>query len=312
MWGCFSPFMVIPPKIIVEDSRRDQINLLNLFPPGEHGIYMYYGRIGSGKTYAMTADILEALHKGKVVYTNYPINYMGYDQSWSFFWLLLGLFGVKRKYYNFSKDNLRRIEIDADFQDTFSELTDCIVALDEGYVVFDSYQMAKMPLKNRKNVYHTRHFDRSIWITSQRPTAVHVSMRSQVNVFYKITRLIKIGSFLLFRRQELDMASDETVDENKVYSTKLYIGKKDIFNAYDTKYLRQGANASQYVHVDIIRLSYSRIWQRFLIVFKKLSPLKGRKLPQSLGGNVEATTIKNIRGLNTTDVGGVIHNEIPF
>ena len=59
---------------------------------------------------------------------------------------------MKRDYYEFMKSNLHFIEVDEHFHDRLSELTDCIVALDEGYVAFDSYEMAKMSMKKRKNV----------------------------------------------------------------------------------------------------------------------------------------------------------------
>ncbi|MES3005551.1 MAG: hypothetical protein V4664_01240 [Patescibacteria group bacterium] len=241
----------------ITESRRVEIDLAALFPVGEHGLYMYYGRIGMGKTYAMTADVLEALRHGKVVYTNYPIFYEGYNETEHWPYLLLGFLGIKRTFYNFPKENLRQIVVDENFHETLSKLTDCIVALDEGYVVFDSYQMAKISMTERQNVLHTRHFDRSIWITAQRPTNVHVVMRSQVNVFYRVRKMIS-WPVVVFQRCEYDLASNETVDEEEPFSMKLYIGRKRIFEAYNTKYLRYGAKSSQSVLVEALRLGWWR------------------------------------------------------
>jgi len=228
--------------------EREEIDIGSLIPKSEHGIYAYYGRLGQGKTYAMTADILHALSQGKVVYTNYPINWEGYDERFSLVYLIIGFLGLRKRYYEFSSSNLRRIEIDEDFHEKLSQLTDCIVALDEGYVAFDSYEMAKMSMLKRKNVLHTRHFDRSIWYTTQRPSAVHVAMRAQTNVFYKVRKFqIPFLKIPIFRRTEHDLGSDESVNENETFSTQFYWGSKRVFQAYDTKYLRDGLSSSQEV-----------------------------------------------------------------
>jgi len=242
---------------------REKIDIGELLPRQEHGIYAYYGRIGQGKTYAMTADVIEALKQGRVVYVNYPIDWSGFYQKKRFLWLFLGILGIKRKFIHFKPDNLHRIEIDEDFHDTLATLTDCIVALDEGYVVMDSYEMAKMSMKKRKNVLHTRHFDRSIWYTTQRTNAVHVTLRAQTNVFYKVQKLIS-WPFVVFRRQEFDLASDDSVDENNPISTKLYLGKPYIFNAFNTKYLRYGAKASQDNAYEIETIPYLKRWILFI------------------------------------------------
>jgi len=240
------------------DKKTGQINtvdLLDLFEAQEGEITQRYGRIGQGKTYAMTADVIEALKLGRVVYTNYPIAWSGFDQADSMLWIFFGLLGIKWKYYRFKTNNLKRIEIDENFHDRLSELTDCIVALDEGYVVMDSYEMAKMSMKKRKNVLHTRHFDRSIWYTTQRTNAVHVTLRSQTNVFFKVTKLLS-WPFVVFRRQEFDLDSDDSVNESEVLSTKLYVGKQSIFNAYNTKYLRYGAKPSQSIDYEQYSIPY--------------------------------------------------------
>jgi len=253
----------------MEENRKEPndtnapIDIGELLPRQEHGIYAYYGRIGQGKTYAMTSDVIEALKQGRVVYVNYPIDWNGFYQKKRMLWLFLGILGLKREYIHFKPDNLHRIEIDEDFHDKLATLTDCIVALDEGYVVMDSYEMAKMSMKKRKNVLHTRHFDRSIWYTTQRTNAVHVTLRAQTNVFYKVTKLLS-WPLVIFRRQEFDLASDDSVNENEPISTKLYLGKQSIFSAYNTKYLRYGAKASQDNAYEIEMIPYLKRWILFI------------------------------------------------
>jgi len=240
-------------------NRVEEIELLDLFSPSEGEITQRYGRIGQGKTYGATVDVLDELRRGHVVYVNWHFNFNGIDQREDFLFVLGSLmFPWRNRFYNFPKENLRYISVDEKFIETFAQLTDCSVYLDEGHVVFDSYEMAKMSMAKRTAVLHTRHFDRSINIISQRPTAIHVMMRANVNRFYKYEKLI--GSpFILFRRTEFQDMVDETVDEEQPLSTKLYIGSKKIMNMYDSKYLRNGMKPSQIVQFEAYDLSY---WQR--------------------------------------------------
>lgn len=238
------------PTSYIKGKKVLEVELLDLFPPSEGEITQYYGRIGSGKTYSATQDILELLRRGKVVYTNWRINYNGTDERRSVWWLILSLiFPFKKRFYYFPPQNLKYIKIDENFQKTFSQLTDCHVFLDEGHVVFDSYQMARLKLEDRASILHTRHFDRAIHIISQRPTAVHVAMRANVNRFYKCECLFKIGPIVRFKRTEYQDMVAETVDEaeEKVCSVKYYWGKTAIFDAYNTKYLRGSITPSQKV-----------------------------------------------------------------
>lgn len=240
---------------VLVGNRVEEIELLDLFTPQAGEITQRYGRIGSGKTYGATADVLDELARGHVVYVNWKLNFEGFDQRLSLLHIIGSImFPWKKRFYHFPKENLKFIQIDENFIDTFSKLTDCSVYLDEGHVVFDSYEMAKMNMKKRTAVLHTRHFDRSINIISQRPTAIHVMMRANVNRFYKYEKLI--GSpFIIFRRTEFQDMIDETVDEDKPLSTKLYFGKKRIFNMYNSKYLRGDTPDSQHVKFEAYDLS---------------------------------------------------------
>jgi len=198
------------PTQIKIGKEIKQIELLDLFKPQDGEITQRYGRIGQGKTYGATADVLDELKRGHIVYTNWRINYDGYDQRNSWLYVIGSLLFFKNKLFYFPPENLKYIEIDENFIDTFSKLTDCSVYLDEGHVVFDSYEMAKMSMAKRTAVLHTRHFNRSIHIISQRPTAIHRMMRANVNRFYKYEKLIG-KPIMLFRRSEYQDMQDENV-----------------------------------------------------------------------------------------------------
>lgn len=256
-----------------------EIELLDLFPPSEGMITQYYGRIGSGKTYAATADILDMLRRGKVVYANWKIDYSGFDESKSLPYIILSLlFPWRRRFYNFPKENLRYLPVDKQFHERLSKITDAHIFLDEGHTAFDSYEMARMPIERRVSILHTRHFDRSIHIVSQRPTAVHVVMRANVNVFYKCERLRNLFWIVRFRRTEYQDLINESVDEAEgmEISVKKYWGQQRIFNAYNTKYLRGDTPPSQQVLFAARDYGYIA---RFVLLFRAIF---GKKLSTEL------------------------------
>jgi len=248
------------------------IDLLSLFKPNDGEITQRFGRIGSGKTYGATADVIDELKRGHIVYVNWRINWNGFDQRSSYLYVIGSLlFPWKNKLTYFPSENLRFLPIDEHFIDKFSQLTDCSVYLDEGHVVFDSYEMAKMSMKKRVAVLHTRHFNRSIHIISQRPTAIHRMMRANVNRFYKYECLLK-SPFLLFRRTEFQDMTEETVDETQPLSVKLYIGKKSVFKAYDSKYLRGDTPDSQKLNATVYKVNYfQKIYLLLRLLIKPLS-----------------------------------------
>ena len=182
-------------------DKEKEIQLLDILPTIEGQITQRYDRIGQGKTYAATVDVLDELKRGHIVYCNWQIDYDGYDQSRSPLYLLGSLlFPWKNKLLSFPASNLRFISVDENFIENFAKLTNCSVYLDEGHVAFDSYEMAKMSMAKRVAVLHTRHFDRAIHIISQRPTAVHRVLRANVNRFYKYEKFGSKWPFIIFRR----------------------------------------------------------------------------------------------------------------
>jgi len=236
------------------------------FQPRDGSINLYYGRIGGGKTYAATADILSALQAGQVVYANWHINFDEYDQRRTFFFPFVGLFGLKKVYMRFPKENLHYFHPDDVSVDFLSRLSDCTIYLDEGQWIFDSYEGTKFSKEKRKLILHTRHHFRNLNIITQRPTAIQVSARGNVNRFYKCECLWKIG-FKLFRRTEFQDMLDETVDETQPISTQYYIGSRRVFNAYNSYYMREGMLSSQKLYVGAWILNYS---ERLYLSIKNL------------------------------------------
>jgi len=247
------------PGVPIEKQK-----LIDLWVPEDGTIDVIYGHIGNGKTYAATADILSRLRRGEVVYCNWRIDFKGVDQRDNLLAILGSILGLKRNFYRFNPGNLHYIELDDAFIESFEKLTDCAVYLDEGHVIFDSYQHAKFSLRKRASILHTRHFNRSIVIVSQRPTAVHVSARANVNRFYKCEALIR-WPFTIFRKTEYQDMVNESVDEEKPTRSKYYFASRRIFKAYNSKYLRGGIEKRSDVDFDGFTMPY---WSRWGLLFR--------------------------------------------
>jgi hypothetical protein len=89
--------------------------------------------------------------------------------------------------------------------------------------------------------------------------------------------------WVLFQRTEFQDMTGETVDEDDelVISKKNYFGRKRVFEAYDTKYLRGDMKASQSVHVHGYQYSYFTKIALFMAVLKSkvihMLPTKPKK-----------------------------------
>jgi len=248
--------------------------LIEIFQATEGEINMIYGKIGNGKTYCATAMIIEKLKEGKVIYCNWRVIVQDFDERDSFGQVLINLLLFQKRFYKIPRaQNLYFFDVDdgcfdhtgrmlvkfdgtASVVEYFSSLNDCEIFWDEGQDMFDSYEGTKFSKAKRRLILHTRHYHRTLYIISQRPTAIQVSARGNVNRFYKC---VKIGSFLgrpRFARYEFQDMTGETVDElAEPESTVVYWGKDEIFNAYNTDYLSEGIEKSQSVFFEAFDLT---------------------------------------------------------
>jgi len=168
-----------------------ELDMFDILPPQDGGMNQYYGRIGEGKTYAATADAIEDLNAGNVVYTSWRLKWDGYDERDYWFSRLLYKLKIKKFFWKFPAENWHYFDMNADNAlEELGRLTDCIIYLDEGHLLLDSYLATKMERKDRATILHTRHFDRTINVVSQRPTAIHVVVRANVNRFFKLEKTV--------------------------------------------------------------------------------------------------------------------------
>lgn len=253
----------------------DKQTLVDIFLPKDGSVNMYYGRIGQGKTYSATADILELLSRGRVVYCNWRINYKGFDERKSFKHVFFKNLFFRDNFYVFPPDNLHYFDPDDVDVLFLSSLTDCDVFIDEGQWIFDSYEGNKFSKEKRRLILHTRHLNRSLNIISQRTQAIQVSARGQVNKFYKCEKKMDFP-FLIFKRTEYQDMKDNDVNEfADPISEKVYFASKKVMEAYNSKYLRGGIEKSQDVYFEAYRYTMRG---RMRLLYSFFSGLQGRFL----------------------------------
>lgn len=272
------------PTPIQVGTQIKEIDIFEILPPDEGDINIFYGRIGSGKTMAGTRNVIRELEEGQIVYSNWKIEWEGYDERTNLFKLLLGTLGLKKTFLKFPKENFHfwnfiANEIDgkrcADFTTQLAKLTDCSIHLDEGHIPFDSYEATRMSEQKRSAVFAMRHFDRSLNVYTQRANSVHINLRGNSNRFYKCEKLVDFSlfkkRFIQFQITEFqDLTSSGAVDETRIldqegnetdeYAKQItqerYWGRKKYFEKYNSKYLRGDMGHSQPNYSELYRLSW--------------------------------------------------------
>lgn len=256
------------------------------YPEVEGALDMIFGPIGGGKTTYATKLLLSYLRQGVPVFASWPINFEGTDDTKNPFFILLGLFGLKRRYRRISSANFHYIPLSDFMSDAFLEklahMTDCVVAVDEAYAarLFDSYRKTNMSVEARMSIYATRHFNRRFIIVAQRPNSVHVSARAMINRFYRCDRplpwLQKFLHLRLFIVQEFQDMVDETVDVSKPYSTRIYWPRNWLFKAFDSKYMRGTTGRLYTPLIEDFRVGYGSVWGLMFRLFRRTArPLRG-------------------------------------
>lgn len=224
---------------------------VDIFIAPEGELNMYYGLIGSGKTYNATADIHELLARGRVVYATWPIKVQNFDDRKNWFMVLKNFVFFQKHYYEIPcQENMHFIDVEKgevdgkytfnptrpqDYIEYLNTLNHCDIFIDEAWRVFDSYKGTDFSLSTRNLALVTRHKFRSIHVITQRPTAVQVTIRGNINRFYKCVKIATLFGIPRFARYEFQEMTGETVNEEaEPISTKTYWGSRKIFASYNS------------------------------------------------------------------------------
>jgi len=281
-------------KIEKESLAQD---IMDMFQPVEGYNVVYYGKTRNGKTRTATADILELLKRGEVVYANWKIEFPEYDErkdKKSVFYKML--FG-RRYFFKYNKDNLFYIDPDelisgkGDINISYlNKLVGVHIFIDEGQWVLPSLDrvMSEELLDKMKLVLHGGHYCRSLNIITQRPSNISKNTRSQINIWYRCVKRLEFGRLMIFQRWAIeDMKDDMPVEfykdedgsERPAGDCKTYFVNKiddPVFMAYNTHAMRSGDAIDQPPSFDVFELSrWDMLKQLLWLLFPTF--LRGRE-----------------------------------
>lgn len=161
-------------------------------------IEAYIGKMRQGKTLAMTERVIKELNKGKVVYVNYKVNWNP-EAPMSRSRYFLHRLGWKKKRYPYT--NLRAFK---NWEDV-SNIANCVVALDEGWQYFDSYQ--KLPMEKRMRLYQSGKWELDFLYTVQRYMMADINLRWNTQWFHEARKYdfpSKSWPFIVFHTYDLE------------------------------------------------------------------------------------------------------------
>jgi len=289
----------------------DIAEILDIFEAEEGSIQSYTGGVGEGKTYGATKRAIEDLQRGRVVYTNWQLilDHFEGDQRKDPFLLFWKLITFNKRFYNVDlKKNWHYFDMEDEetwvigdkkydsVVDFLANLTDCVVYLDEGQDIFDSYELTKMSKKKRKTLTRTRHLHKTLVVISQRYQAIPPTARANIKTFYR-----HVKAFTLFGKPFFKVYATDEIDQNHMpifnpddSAYQRYWGSQKIYDAYNSWYLRGGIPRSQNIFIEGYDLSLK---DKVLSLIAILTfPLRRKRKEKFLGSSVgvkrETRTLK--------------------
>jgi len=281
-----------------------------LFTPVEGFNTVHFGKVRNGKTYTATADILELLKRGEIVYANWRINFKGFDERESFPIALVRYFFGKKYFYKFDDRNFHYIDTNSpDLIQTLNKLVGVHVFIDEGQWIFNSHLKSDDPDK-RRLILEGGHYCRSLNVITQRPMNILKDIRSQINIWYKCEKRLVIFGQILFVRYEIeDMKDDVPIDpfdnEGKlIVPSKHYWAKKEVYTAYETHAMRRDDAIYIDPEFEVYETTY---FQRLALVYSFMIPGVLKRLTRKISAGALGSSVQNVKKLLRLDK----HNIIP-
>jgi len=281
--------------------------IFSIFEPVEGLNTVYYGKVRNGKTYAATADILELLERGEIVYANWNIDFEGLDERKSFARVLMKFLFGKPIFYNFKKDNFHYMYLTVfnkpEFLGELNRLVGVHIFIDEGQWIFNSH-LKTDDLDSRRLILEGGHYCRTLNVITQRPQNILKDIRSQVHIWYKCEKVFQYRKIIRFVRWEIeDMQDDLPLDPDdmeKKPPSKGYWGSSKVFNAYNThgrrspdaKVLVPQFEAYEYTQFEKIKLLF-----QLLIPSEAFARLRQRLRAEPVPEELKKTTNYSLNDL---------------
>lgn len=287
--------------------------IYDLFAPVEGLNTVYYGRVRNGKTYAATADILDLLSRGEIVFANWKIKFEDYDERSSFKIALVRFFFGRKYFFVYGHENFHYIDTDSPtLVEDLNKLVGAHIFIDEGQWLFNSHLKTDDPEK-RRLILEGGHYCRSLNVITQRPMNIMKDIRSQITIWYKCEKRLSFAGHILFARYEIeDMKNDEPIepfDENGkcIVPVKHYWASDRVFSAYETHAMRKPDAVYLEPKFDVVETTY---WDRLILVYSFFIPARVKRYVAKIWPRIDAR-VKEIKARFTRNLGLDKGNIIP-
>lgn len=290
----------------------DISKLIDVFEAQEGEIQQIIGKTGNGKTYEGTRRAWGYLTSGYTVYTTWRMILPDYyDERENKFVVFMKTLFFKKQFYKFDlKKNWHFIDIDRpDLVEFLAGLTDCIVFLDEGQDIFDSYEGVGMAQIKRRSLTRTRHLRKTLIVISQRASAVHVTARANVTFFYKAVKTRAWWFpfkpyFKVYRTEEVDTGMlpvwEDSINDWQAELWHSHFARQYIYEMYNSWYLRAGIPKSQTVAFEAYNLNQ---FEKLVLLFMR-KPKQETMSKQELL-RIEGENAEKFKALTTVELKGV-------
>lgn len=176
-------------------------------------IYIVFGAPGEGKSYACTSFAIDALNKGRTVFTNYPVR---------------------------TKSGKSTYKWTPDLVYTDKLIKNAVIIIDEAYRDYSSREY-----KNFTKDIHTffatnRHNELEIYLIAQNPSRIDVVIREILNSVILVRKKAIFGKIIGFKLEYFEdfetLGKRFLSKENLYYAHRFLWFNREVSQAYDTHY----------------------------------------------------------------------------
>jgi len=184
---------------------------------------MFTGRPGTGKTASLVNEVWKALDKGAVIYSNFYIDWKGYEEKKTRWKRFLKTIGLKKEWKSYPQSNLRSWTTLRDIM----KIQNGIVVMDEAHMYMNSRKWKDMDLEFMRKLAQHRKDGIHIWGTVQNVKRLDVVIRELIDYWY----VCSIFMGFIFQ-VEFDIDEDQ-MKKHPLSQKFFYLSKKKMMR-YDT------------------------------------------------------------------------------
>lgn len=175
-------------------------------------VYIVWGHPGQGKSYSCTFFAIDAMRKGKPVFSNYPI---------------------------VTPDGKSTMKWKPEYASLPHPPTNAVIVVDEAYRDYNSRKYQNFSTEEHTYFATNRHNNLDIYLVAQNPARLDVTIR-EISQFILCKKLGFMGLVLGFKLEYFEFLEDlsrrKAGDKQAHYKVEYLLFRRKVAKSYDTKY----------------------------------------------------------------------------